>query len=107
MIWLPVRLDSRLLELILKGWFHQHLLHRLSQPFWSLQKILDHLTSPLSSSEVSAMRKLEKALFLVVLAMGYRASQLAVLMRYPARTTFTPDGSKISLVLLPAFVAKN
>lgn len=60
-----IRLNERLVELICKGWLHYRLPLRPSRPFWSLQKVLDHLAPPLFSLDVSAERKLKNALFLV------------------------------------------
>ena len=95
--------DSRALELMKSSFFLQRPPKRKSTPTWSVQKVLDHL----SSTTTTADHRLKKALFLVALASGLRISQLKALTRSKNLTRFAPDGSQVTLAANPQFIAKN
>lgn len=59
------------MDWICKGFFHQSSTPRMTRPFWSLQKMLDHLAS--FSFLLSALpeQKFEKAVFLLALPPGW------------------------------------
>ncbi|XP_045133532.1 transcription termination factor 2-like isoform X2 [Portunus trituberculatus] len=52
-------------------------------------------------------QSLRKALFLVAMASGLRASQLHALIRHPSWLVFSRDGQRVSLAPSPKFLAKN
>ena len=89
---------------------HHHLTHparRQSAVYWSLGRVLDYLASEEFGEQASAELLLRKALFLLALATGLRASQLHAMVRHPAWMVFAPDGSQVSLTPSPRFLAKN
>lgn len=102
-----VTLAYNLMDLICKGFFLQHPTPHLSHPFWSLQKVLKCVVFSNFSSNTVAERKLEKALLLVALALGFRALQLHILTHRMAWTVFVPDGSKVSFALFLMILAKT
>lgn len=77
-------LDPHLMDLIWKGFFHQHPTPHPSHPLWSLKKVLDHMAFCDFSSNTLTERKSEKVLLLVTLALGFRASQLYTLTHHTA-----------------------
>lgn len=87
-----------LMNLIRKQFFHQCPTPNPFCPFWSLQKVTDHLSSLTASA--LAEWKFEKILFLVTLASRFWASQLYSLTFHTAWMVFSPHGSEVFLVLL-------
>ena len=100
-------LDRRSVTLLKRGLFHQNPPPRRPGPFWSLEKVLRFLQGDQFGSDAAGPRLLQKALFLVALATGFRASQLRALTRFPQWTTFSRDGSAVSLSLSPKVLGKN
>ena len=100
-------LDPRSVQLLKRGLFHQNPPPREKSLFWSLEKVLRSLSSTRYQDEPSSLDLLKLALFLVALASGFRASQLKALTRFPRYTSFTTDGSAVSLAPSPMSLAKN
>ena len=102
-----LNLRSRVWDLMKRGMF----LHRppLKRPtiFWSLSKVLKTLEGAAYTVTPDLHHLLRKALFLIALASGLRASQLHALVRHPAWLVFSPDGQRVSLAPSPKFLAKN
>lgn len=73
--------------------------HRPQLPFWSLLWVLAGLPSPLFGLNASLKCLFYKALFLVALASGSRASQLCAMMWLPSLTSFALDFSAVSCFL--------
>ncbi|KAG0721144.1 hypothetical protein GWK47_006512 [Chionoecetes opilio] len=100
-------LDRRSVTLLKRGLFLQNPPPHRPGPFWSLEKVLRFLQGDQFGSDAAGPRLLQKALFLVALATGFRASQLRALTRFPQWTTFSRDGSAVSLSLSPKVLGKN
>lgn len=98
---------SRAWDLMRRGFFLQRPPARSPRIFWSLSKVLAFLRGPAFSFSPDPLHLLQKALFLVAMASGFRASQLHALIRHPSWLTFTPDGRRVSLAPSPRFLAKN
>lgn len=93
-------LDSCFLDLLRQGFFHQVSPTAWStQPFWSLQKDLDHFSPDFSPP--FSMVKYEMAFFLTALASDLCSSQLFALMCQQNWTAFSLDGSLVSLAPSP------
>ena len=99
--------DSRSLDLMKSSFFLQRPPARKAPPSWSIQKVLDHLSSDQYTENASPDNLLKKALFLVALASGLRVSQLRALTRSENLTKFAPDSSQVTLAPNPKFIAKN
>ena len=56
---------------------------------------------------LSEHQHLQRAAFLLALATGYRASQLAALTRHDAFSSVAEDGASLKLTPSPTFLAKN
>lgn len=108
-LWLGFRLDIRGREwdLMRRGFFLQRPPPRPRRIFWSLAKVLALLQAPEFTQAPDLHHLLQKALFLVAMASGLRASQLHALVRHPSWLVFSPDGSRVSLAPSPKFLAKN
>ena len=108
-LWFGFSLDirSRAWDLLKRGLFLQRPPSRPPRIFWSLSKVLDHLQEPRFSEDPSPLLLLQKALFLVAMASGLRASQLHALVRAPSWLVFSQDGRRVSLAPSPKFLAKN
>ena len=102
-----VVLDPRVLDLLRRSFFLQRPPSKTSRPFWSLSKVLNSLSPPEFPSNPSKILLLHKAVFLLALATGLRASQLHALTRRPAWTIFASGDTQVSLAPLPSFLAKN
>ena len=99
--------DSRSLDLMKSSFFLQRPPARKPSPSWSIQKVLNLLSSDQYVNEVTTDNLLKKALFLVALASGLRVSQLRALTRAETLTRFTPDLTQVTLAPNPQFIAKN
>ena len=108
-LWWGFHLDirSRVWTLLKKGYFLQRPPPRPSRVFWSLDKVLSRLQDPDFISSSDPLLRLKKALFLVAMASGLRASQLHALIRHPTWLVFSGDGRRVSLAPSPKFLAKN
>ena len=108
-LWYGFRLDirGRTWDLMKRGCFLQRPPSRRPRIFWSLSKVLDLLRSPAFSVEPDPLHLLKKALFLVAMASGLRASQLHALVRHPSWLVFSQDGRQVSIAPSPKFLAKN
>ena len=102
-----ITLEKRTLTLLKRGVFHQNPPPRRGSPFWSLSKVLSNLSPPTFPDRPPTDRQLDKALFLVALATGFRSSQLRALTRFPQWTSFSADMSLVSLALSPKVLGKN
>ena len=102
-----IQVRGRDLDLIFRGFFNQRPPRRPRRVFWSLQKVLDLLVSPRYLRRPSVAHLLRRALFLVAMASGLRASQLHALLRIPGCLVIAEDSSQMSLAPDPAFLAKN
>ena len=98
---------NRVWELMKRGMFLQRPPPKHPRIFWSLGKVLSFLRGPVFTMAPDPLHLLQKALFLVAMASGLRASQLHALIRHPAWLVFTPDGRRVSLAPSPKFLAKN
>ncbi|KAK3881461.1 hypothetical protein Pcinc_014117 [Petrolisthes cinctipes] len=74
-------------------------------PKWSLHQVLAYLAAQVGSDTEDLL--LQSSVFVLALATGFRASQLAAPTRYPSFTTFGEDVSALTLALSPKFLAKN
>ena len=108
-LWFGFHLDirSRAWDLLKRGFFLQRPPNRRSRIFWSLSKVLDFLQGPRFTADPEPLHLMQKALFLIAMASGLRASQLHALVRYPAWLVFSQDGRRVSLAPSPKFLAKN
>ena len=102
-----VLLDDKDVAAQIKGFFIAKPAPQRPSPSWSLDRVLDFLRSIFPSSSTPTSDLFEKALFLVALASGLRASQLAALTRFPSWTQFSRNMSSVSLAPSPRFLAKN
>ena len=102
-----IEVRSRILDLMRRGFFIQRPPTRRHQVFWSLRKVLEYLRGPEFSIAPDPRKLLHKALFLVAMASGLRASQLHALVRHPSWLVFAADGRQMSLAPSPKFIAKN
>ena len=96
-------INERILTQQRRGFFIQRPAPRRPPPSWSLQRVLDSLSSSPNSHE-SIFRR---ALFLTAMASGLRVSQLHALTRHPSLTYFSDNDSSVSLAPSPRFLAKN
>ena len=108
-LWLGFHLDirGRLWDLMKRGFFLQRPPPRQRFIFWSLSKVLTFLRSPEFTESPDVHHLLQRALFLVAMASGLRASQLHALTRHPSWLVFATDGGRVSLAPSPRFLAKN
>ena len=108
-LWLGFQLDirGRAWELMKRGFFMQRPPPRQQRIFLSLEKVLTSLEGPEFTQGPDLLHLLRKALFLVAMASGLRASQLHALIRHPAWLVFAEDGRRVSLAPSPKFLAKN
>ena len=108
-LWLGFQLDirGRTWDLMRRGFFLQRPPPRQRRIFWSLEKVLSLLREPEFPSSPDLFHLLRKALFLVAMASGLRASQLHALTRNPSWLVFAEDGRRVSLAPSPRFLAKN
>ena len=102
-----VFLDPRLLDLLRRSFFLQRPPSRRPRPFWSLSKVLSSLAPPVFPAAAPPRLLFRRALFLLALATGLRASQLHALSRRPAWTVFAAGDTQVSLAPVPTFLAKN
>jgi integrase len=85
--------------------FHRNPPSKPSFPSWNLEKVLTFLsTARFANASASEYDLLMKALFLVALASGNRASELAALDR--TKINFTPDGA-VHIPVRKGFLYKN
>ncbi|MPC94512.1 hypothetical protein E2C01_089685 [Portunus trituberculatus] len=77
-----ITIRGRVLNLMKKGYFHQRPPVKRPRIFWSLSKVLTLLRGP-PFTNPTPQQNLRKALFLVAMASGLRASQLHALIRDP------------------------
>ena len=108
-LWLGFHLNirGRMWDLMKRSFFLQRPLPRPRRIFWSLEKVLTFLQGPAFTQGPDLDHRLRKALFLVAMASGLRASQLHALTRHPSWLVFTEDGRQVSLAPSPKFLAKN
>ena len=108
-LWLGFRLDlrGRLWDLMKRGFFLQRPPPRQRFIFWSLSKVLAFLRGPEFMNHPDLPHLLQRALFLVAMASGLRASQIHALTRHPSWLVFATDGGRVSLAPSPRFLAKN
>ena len=102
-----IEIRNRVLDLMRRGFFIQRPSTRRPRVFWSLRKVLGYLRGPDFSLAPAPRQLLRKALFLVAMASGLRASQLHALIRHPSWLVFSTDGRQMSLAPSPKFIAKN
>ena len=102
---LGITVRPRALELLLKGLKARRPPATRAAPEWSLHKVLQYLQA--TSSQPSPAQALQRAAFLLALATGFRASQLAALTRYPRFSHLTDRGTTLVLAPSPTFLAKN
>ncbi|KAK3887291.1 hypothetical protein Pcinc_008555 [Petrolisthes cinctipes] len=100
-----IKVSERPLSLLRMGIRAGTAPHRAQAPSWSLHRVLSYLTFEGVPLEVCHL--LQKALFLLALATGYRASQLAALTRHTAFSSVTPNLTSLTISPSPAFLAKN
>ncbi|KAK3883152.1 hypothetical protein Pcinc_012511 [Petrolisthes cinctipes] len=100
-----IKVSERPLSLLRMGIRAGTAPHRAQTPSWSLHRVLSYLTFEGVPLEVCHL--LQKALFLLALATGYRASQLAALTRHTAFSSVTPNLTSLTISPSPAFLAKN
>ncbi|KAK4322184.1 hypothetical protein Pmani_006983 [Petrolisthes manimaculis] len=74
-------------------------------PRWSLHKVLASVETLTQSQGEDEL--LMSSLFLLALATGFRASQLAALTRHPNFTSFGENDDYLTLAPSPIFLAKN
>ena len=101
-----ITIRGRVLDLLKRGHFHQRPPVKRPRIFWSLSMVLTLLRGP-SFTNSTPRQNLRKALFLVAMASGLRASQLHALIRHPSWLVFSRDGRRVSLAPSPKFLAKN
>lgn len=94
-----ISLDSCVPSLARRSFFHRQPRHE--QPFCSLNKVLHLLQLDKYCVNPSLMDVLHKALFLLTLATGFRASQLRALTRHPNWTVLTTGNSHVCLAPAP------
>ena len=108
-LWYGFSIDirGRLWDLMKRGFFLQRPPPRQRTISWSLRKVLDFLQRPAFTVAPDLHHLLQRALFLVAMASGLRASQLHALTRHPSWLVFASDGGRVSLSPSPRFLAKN
>ncbi|XP_076065921.1 uncharacterized protein LOC143039577 [Oratosquilla oratoria] len=72
---------------------------------WSLHRVLQYLT--FEGTIMEEEHFLQRAVFLLALATGYRASQLAAITRHQSFSKLEEDCSALTLAPSPTFLAKN
>ena len=99
--------DSRTLNHLIKGMFHDRPFSRPLVPAWSLSSVLESLSKPPFEPLGSASLKnlTLKTVFLVALASGRRRGAIQALSTAHGHLVFTPHG--VRLVPEPSFLAKN
>lgn len=102
-----VSLDTRWLDLLRRSFFLQRPPPRQPRLLWSLGKVLASLAPPHLAADPSPLWLFRRALFLLALASGLRASQIYALSRLPAWTVFSAGDRQVSLAPVPSFLAKN
>lgn len=100
-----IRVDERVLRLLMKGIRANIIPGPRTSPKWSLHKVLASLSAV--ADDLSENTVLQRAIFLLALATGFRASQLAALTRHPNFTNFGSEGTSLTLAPSPKFLAKN
>ena len=98
---------GRVWDMMKRAFYNQRPPRRRPGVFWCLQKVLDLLQGPDFSTAPGPHQLLRKALFLVAMASGLRASQLHALVRSSTWLVFAEDGRQVSLAPSPRFLAKN
>lgn len=79
---------------------------RRGAPQWSLHKVLQYVNFELVD-QLRERHYLQRALFLLALATGCRASQITALTRHLAFTMINSCGKAVTLAPSPTFLAKN
>ncbi|KAK4321227.1 hypothetical protein Pmani_007952 [Petrolisthes manimaculis] len=100
-----IHLEGRALSLLSRGIRATSTPGPRNIPGWSLHKVLasvESLTQTQGEDE-----RLMSSLFLLALASGFRASQLAALTRHPNFTSFGENDNYLTLAPSPTFLAKN
>lgn len=100
-----IRVPQRALSLLMKGISSSREPRRQPVLAWSLHRVLQYLTFEGVTMEVGHF--LQRAVFLLALATGYRASQLAAVTRHPSFSRLEDDCSALTLSPSPTFLAKN
>ena len=102
---LGIRVPQRALSLLLKGISSSREPRRQPVLSWSLHRVLQYLT--FEGITMGEEHFLQRAVFLLALATGYRASQLAAVTRHPSFSKLEEDFSALTLAPSPTFLAKN
>ncbi|KAK4311182.1 hypothetical protein Pmani_017301 [Petrolisthes manimaculis] len=100
-----IHLEGRALTLLSRGIRASSTPGSRNTPRWSLHKVLasvETLTQSQGEDELPM-----SSLFLLALATGFRASQLAAITRHPNFTSFGEDDDYLTLAPSPSFLAKN
>ncbi|MPC46628.1 hypothetical protein E2C01_040351 [Portunus trituberculatus] len=103
---LSITMEERALTLLRRGIRATTMPARRGAPQWSLHKVLHYVTFD-GISQLQEQHYLQRAIFLLALATGYRASQIAALTRHPSFTTIDSNGKAVTLTPSPSFLAKN
>ena len=102
---LGIKVPERTLKLFKRGLRAGAAPSRAPTPAWSLHRALHYLA--FEGVVMEEDHFLQRATFLLALASGYRASQLAALSRHEAFARIERDMTAVTLSPSPTFLAKN
>ncbi|KAK4328441.1 hypothetical protein Pmani_001189 [Petrolisthes manimaculis] len=100
-----IQLEERTLSLLKRGIRANTTPGPRTTPRWSLHKVLASVET--MTQEQGEDEKLVSSLFLLALATGFRASQLAAFTRHTNFTSFGEDNTHLTLAPSHSFLAKN
>ncbi|XP_076055328.1 uncharacterized protein LOC143033730 [Oratosquilla oratoria] len=100
-----IRVPQRERNLLMKGIRASREPRRQPVLAWSLHRVLQYLT--FEGTIMEGEHFLQRAVFLLALATGYRASQLAAITRHQSFSNLEEDCSALTLAPSPTFLAKN
>ena len=102
---MDIQVPQRALSLVLKGIGASREPKRPPVLAWSLHRVLQYLA--FEGITMGEEHFLQRAVFLLALATGYRASQLAAVTRHSSFSKLEEDFSALTLSPSPTFLAKN